>query len=123
MNRKYCKARRHGGTQARRGMRYGPLCVACVLLVLGAIGGLPASAAEGAGKPGAQVGLAFRVAKVVALDIKDGKVMWTQPIPAAPVAWGLAIDGDGRVVASLEDGRVLCFGAPPAVAVAANTRD
>lgn len=48
--------------------------------------------------------------KVVVLDIKDGKVLWSQPVPSAPVTWGLAVDRQGRVVVSLEDGKVVCFG-------------
>ncbi|MBU0616521.1 MAG: amidohydrolase family protein [Planctomycetes bacterium] len=52
-------------------MSYGRLCVPCVLSLLGATGGLPASAAGGSARPGAPVGLAFRVAKVVALDDAD----------------------------------------------------
>ena len=65
-------------------------------------------------------GVAFAVAKnavvvareeeIVALNAADGKVLWSQPLPAAPVEWGVAIDRDGCVVVTLEDGRVLCFG-------------
>lgn len=49
----------------------------------------------------------------------DGKVLWREPLkpsasphsaPAAPVPWGLAVDSSGRIVVSLRDGRVLCFG-------------
>lgn len=48
--------------------------------------------------------------KIVALNIKDGSVLWSHSLPAAPVEWGLAIDGDGRAVVTLENGKVLCFG-------------
>ncbi|UCG55745.1 MAG: PQQ-binding-like beta-propeller repeat protein, partial [Phycisphaerales bacterium] len=48
--------------------------------------------------------------KVVVLDIKDGKVLWSQPIPSSPVTWGLAVDRDGRIIVTLDDGEVLCFG-------------
>jgi hypothetical protein len=48
--------------------------------------------------------------QVVALNLADGKVLWSQPTPAAPVPWGLAVDRDGRVIVSLENGKVLCFG-------------
>ena len=71
MNRKHREARRHGGTKARREIGHGRLCAAVVLSLLGVTGGLPASAAGGSAKPGAPVGLAFRVAKVVALDDAD----------------------------------------------------
>ena len=48
--------------------------------------------------------------EIVALDLQDGKVFWSQAVPAAPVAWGLAIDRDGRAIVSLEDGQVMCLG-------------
>jgi outer membrane protein assembly factor BamB len=51
-----------------------------------------------------------RKSQLVALDLNDGKVLWSQPLPAAPVTWGLAVDRDGRVVVTLEDGQVRCFG-------------
>lgn len=48
--------------------------------------------------------------EIVALNLKDGGVMWSEAVPSAPVSWGLAVDRDGRVVVSLEDGQILCFG-------------
>lgn len=48
--------------------------------------------------------------KLLSLDLADGQIVWTQDLPAAPVAWGLAVDRMGRVIVTLEDGRVLCFG-------------
>jgi len=48
--------------------------------------------------------------EIVALDLQDGKVLWSEGVPVAPVPWGLAIDRDGRAVVTLEDGQVLCFG-------------
>jgi outer membrane protein assembly factor BamB len=48
--------------------------------------------------------------EIVALDLKDGRVLWSQPVPSPPVSWGLAVDRDGRIVVTLEDGQVLCFG-------------
>jgi len=44
------------------------------------------------------------------LNLQDGKMLWSQSVPSAPVPWGLAVDRDGRVVVTLEDGQVLCFG-------------
>ena len=38
-----------------------------------------------------------------------------EQLPAAPVAWGLAVDRLGRIIVTLEDGRVLCFGADEGV--------
>jgi hypothetical protein len=48
--------------------------------------------------------------EVVALNIEDGEMLWRQPIPAEPVPWGLAVDAQGRVIISLVDGSVVCFG-------------
>jgi len=48
--------------------------------------------------------------KLLSLDLTDGHVIWAQDLPAPPVAWGLAVDRLGRVIVTLENGRVLCFG-------------
>lgn len=48
--------------------------------------------------------------EIVALDIKDGNALWSENLPSAAVSWGLAVDRDGRVIVTLEDGQVLCFG-------------
>jgi len=47
---------------------------------------------------------------IIALDLQDGKVLWSESVPVSPVPWGLAIDRDGRTVVTLEDGQVLCMG-------------
>jgi len=47
--------------------------------------------------------------ELVALDLQSGSVCWSQPLPASPVRWGLAVDRDGRAVVSLTDGTVMCF--------------
>ncbi|MHC4395551.1 MAG: outer membrane protein assembly factor BamB family protein [Planctomycetota bacterium] len=51
--------------------------------------------------------------ELVALDMQDGKVLWTAWIPQEPVPWGLAVDCDGRVIVTIKDGRVMCFGQKP----------
>ena len=56
--------------------------------------------------------------KIAALDLEDGGELWSKPVPAAPVPWGLAVDCDGRVIAALEDGKVVCFGRGDLVAAA-----
>ncbi len=48
--------------------------------------------------------------EIVSVSLKDGGVLWSQPIPSSPVPWGLAVDRNGNVVVSLENGQVLCFG-------------
>jgi len=51
--------------------------------------------------------------EVVALDIEDGKVLWTGWIPHEAVPWGLALDREGRVIVCIKDGRIMCFGQNP----------
>jgi len=48
---------------------------------------------------------------IAALDIRNGQPLWSHPLPAGPVAWGLAIDRRGQILVTLRDGRVLCYGA------------
>ena len=46
---------------------------------------------------------------LTALDLTTGKPLWTHPLPAASVGWGLAVDRQGRILVTLRDGRVQCF--------------
>ena len=46
--------------------------------------------------------------RVIALA--DGRQIAKQPLPALPVGWGALVDRKGRIVISLRDGRVVCFG-------------
>jgi outer membrane protein assembly factor BamB len=48
---------------------------------------------------------------LAAVNLEDGSCSWTQKLPARPVKWGAATDSKGRILVSLEDGRVLCFAA------------
>ncbi|MBI5387738.1 MAG: PQQ-binding-like beta-propeller repeat protein [Verrucomicrobia bacterium] len=48
--------------------------------------------------------------EVLAVNLADGKVLWSQSLPASPVPWGLATTRDGRVIATLENGVIVCFG-------------
>jgi len=76
-------------------------------------------------------GVAFAVAgnavlvaenqQIVALNLADGRVLWSQPLPGEPVTWGIAVDRDGRVIVTLEDGQVLCFGAEEKVFASAQS--
>jgi outer membrane protein assembly factor BamB len=47
---------------------------------------------------------------VTALDINTGKPLWSHPLPAAAVSWGLALGREGRILVALRDGRIVCFG-------------
>jgi outer membrane protein assembly factor BamB len=48
---------------------------------------------------------------LAARDRARGEDLWTQALPAEPVRWGIAVDRDGRIIVTLRDGRVLCYGA------------
>ncbi len=47
-----------------------------------------------------------------AVDLRSGERLWRGPmqLQGPPVPWGMAIDSDGRIVATLKDGQVMCFG-------------
>lgn len=47
---------------------------------------------------------------VTGLDLNSGKPIWSHPLPMAPVPWGIAVDRGGRVIVTLKDGQVMCFG-------------
>jgi hypothetical protein len=51
-----------------------------------------------------------QTSSVAALSLKDGEVLFRHKLPAAPAMWGLAVDRAGRIIVTLEDGRVLAFG-------------
>ena len=46
---------------------------------------------------------------VAIIDLKTGKDIWTEKLPAKPIKGGAAIDKSGRILVSLTDGRVVCF--------------
>jgi outer membrane protein assembly factor BamB len=46
---------------------------------------------------------------LAAVRLSDGKLLWQQPLPASPIAWGLALDRQGRILVTLLDGRVTCY--------------
>jgi len=43
-----------------------------------------------------------------AIRIKDGTSIWSRELPAPVVKAGLAIDSEGRIIAVLENGQVVC---------------
>ncbi|MCY3021364.1 MAG: PQQ-binding-like beta-propeller repeat protein [Planctomycetota bacterium] len=47
---------------------------------------------------------------VLAAQKPDGSELWSQPLPAEPIRWGIAMDAGGRIVVTLQNGQVLCFG-------------
>jgi len=48
--------------------------------------------------------------QVTALELPTGHQLWRSELPAPPVPWGMAIDRAGRVILTLTNGTVLCFG-------------
>ena len=43
------------------------------------------------------------------LDIATGNPLWSQPLPVAPVPWGITVNRDGCVIVVLEEGQIVCF--------------
>jgi outer membrane protein assembly factor BamB len=50
--------------------------------------------------------------RLEALDIRSGERLWERPmqLQGAPTPWGVAIDGKGRVIVTMTDGEIMCFG-------------
>ena len=48
--------------------------------------------------------------QLVAERLSDGAALWTFPLPAEPVRWGIAVDAQGNVVLVLRDGKVMQLG-------------
>ena len=49
--------------------------------------------------------------ELIAYNLVDGRPLWVRKLDGPAVPWGLAIDASGRIIVTLENGRVLCFGA------------
>ena len=49
--------------------------------------------------------------ELIAYDSASGKTLWTKPLLKAPIAWGLAVNRDGTLLVTLEDGQLLAFAA------------
>lgn len=47
---------------------------------------------------------------LAALRLTDGSTLWSHPLPAPPVPWGLAIGPDGQCLLALTNGLLLCVG-------------
>ena len=45
---------------------------------------------------------------LAAIRIKDGTSLWRKELPAPVVKAGLAIDSEGRIIAALENGQIVC---------------
>ncbi len=47
--------------------------------------------------------------QLMALKAADGSKLWSRELPSAPIRHGLALDSKGRIIVTLEAGRVLCL--------------
>ena len=47
---------------------------------------------------------------LVARHLSGSGKLWSQPLPAEPVRWGVAVDAQGRVIVALRNGQVRCLG-------------
>ena len=45
---------------------------------------------------------------LAAISIKDGTSLWRKELPAPVVKAGVAIDSEGRIIAALENGQIVC---------------
>jgi outer membrane protein assembly factor BamB len=57
----------------------------------------------------AQAPLENNQAVLVAIDVQSGNQLWQQPLPAATVKGGLAVDSAGGIYLTLEDGSLIAF--------------
>ena len=48
-------------------------------------------------------------AELMVFGLEDGRVLWRQQLPAAPVPWGLAVDRTGHIILTLESGQMAWF--------------
>lgn len=48
-------------------------------------------------------------AGLVAVDPASGETKWSQPLPADPVEFGIAVNRFGNILVSLQDGRLVCY--------------
>ena len=69
----------------------------------------PATTADVRGVAVGTDGLVVLHAKSVEGVAADGRSLWSVPLPAEPVRWGVALTADNCVV-SLTDGQVICLG-------------
>ena len=46
---------------------------------------------------------------LTAIRVKDGTSLWREDLPAPVVKAGLAIDSEGRIIATLENGQIICM--------------
>jgi len=53
--------------------------------------------------------------ELTVLDIETGKELWSEHLDYPPVPWGLAVSRAGRIIVTLEDGSVQCFGSKPTI--------
>ncbi|NUQ63878.1 MAG: PQQ-binding-like beta-propeller repeat protein [Pirellulales bacterium] len=67
-------------------------------------------AAVFAGRMKTEAGVSEPCYAMAAFANSDGSLLWTEPLPAMPVSFGLATDAAGRLLVTTEDGRILCFG-------------
>jgi outer membrane protein assembly factor BamB len=51
-----------------------------------------------------------RLGRLSAINMENGKTQWVKELPSVPVKAGIAMDHQHRIVVSLEDGQILCYG-------------
>tara|TARA_Y100000588_G_C13957924_1_gene797405 strand:- start:291 stop:893 length:603 start_codon:yes stop_codon:yes gene_type:complete len=49
---------------------------------------------------------------LAALQIEDGKVVWSEALPSQPIKGGVSIDHRGSIFVTLANGQTFCYGTP-----------
>ena len=47
--------------------------------------------------------------QIAACSLQDGTELWNETLPALPIWWAAALDAEGRILVSLQDGSVVCI--------------
>jgi hypothetical protein len=46
---------------------------------------------------------------LAALQVNNGKPLWSHVLPSIPAPWGLALNHEGRIVVTLANGHLICY--------------
>ena len=47
---------------------------------------------------------------IEAIDLNNGKRLWSQSLVSPPLPWGLIVDRNGQIIITMKDGQIMCFG-------------
>jgi outer membrane protein assembly factor BamB len=58
------------------------------------------------------VGEDSKTSFLVAMQVGNGEITWSETLPAQPVKGGAAINHQGHIIVTLNNGQTLCYSAP-----------